>query len=103
MGDAAEIGFPINDEKLAEDGSSSVTFSKDGARTIILWSQETGAHTLNEKGAIYRAWQANGGAAEHGYPVSDEEVGADGITRVTFADGITINWTQAEGTWITVA
>lgn len=102
-GDAAEIGFPINDEKTADDGSASVTFDKDGAQTIILWTKDNGAHILNAKGAIYQAWKNNGGAAEHGYPVTDEEVGEDGITRVTFSDGTTINWTEANGTWLTVA
>lgn len=101
-GDAAEIGFPTNDEKVAEDGSATVTFAKDGKKTTIIWTKDNGAHTIVEGGAIYQAWKANGGAAEHGYPVTDEEVGADGITRVTFSDGTTINWTEADGAWLTV-
>lgn len=101
-GDAEALGFPINDEEAAEDGSISVTFQKDKAQTVIIWTEETGAHTLNPEGAIYKAWKANGGAEEHGYPTTDETTGEDGITRVTFSDGTTINWTADNGTWITL-
>ena len=70
------------------------------AKKIVETVSSTGARVIIETGAISARWYALGGPAVLGFPVTDEIRWVDGVTRVTFSSGTTINWTQARGTWV---
>ncbi|WP_421083633.1 CAP domain-containing protein [Rothia nasimurium] len=91
-------GYPMNRE-YSFLGSMRQDFSSNGNITSVYWTPSTGARSLVEGGAISNRWYTLGGPTVLGFPVTDEVRGGDGVTRVTFASGITINWTEARGTW----
>ncbi|WP_237201852.1 CAP domain-containing protein [Rothia nasimurium] len=91
-------GYPMNSEHPYLGGMRQ-DFSKDGFKISVFWTEATGARSLVGHGAIYYRWHDLGGPTVLGFPVTDEVRGGDGVTRVTFASGITINWTEARGTW----
>lgn len=91
-------GYPMNRE-YSFLGSMRQDFSSNGSITSVYWTPSTGARSLVEGGAISNRWYALGGPTVLGFPVTDEVRGEDGVTRVTFASGITINWTDFRGTW----
>ncbi|MEX3611401.1 hypothetical protein VVR12_10165 [Rothia sp. LK2588] len=104
-GHAKTLGFPATDEIFMDatgvaGPGAKASFVKDGERTVAYWSDDTGAHIMNEKGAIHAAWQKFGGAAWMGYPVTDETTDAHGVTSVTFSNGTTLNWTAQSGVWV---
>ncbi|WP_237207317.1 CAP domain-containing protein [Rothia nasimurium] len=92
-------GYPMNSE-YEFWGSIRQDFVKGGVITSVYWTPSTGARAIIETGAISARWYALGGPAVLGFPVTDEVRWIDGVTRVTFSSGTTINWTQARGTWV---
>lgn len=92
-------GYPMNSE-YEFLGSMRQDFIKNGVIMSLYWTPSTGARAIIETGAISAHWYALGGPAAIGFPVTDEVRWIDGITRVTFSSGTTINWTEARGTWV---
>lgn len=92
-------GYPMNSE-YGFWGSVRQDFSRNNGIMSVYWTPSTGARVINDRGAISARWYAMGGPGTLGFPVTDEVRWPDGVTRVTFANGTTINWTQARGTWV---
>lgn len=91
-------GYPMNSE-YAFAGGARQDFVKAGQICSVYWSAATGARVINGRGAIAARWFKLGGPAALGFPATDETRGADGVVRVTFSGGTTINWTFWRGTW----
>lgn len=99
LGGESVLGLPSTDE--AERGEGAVAFFKKGkTESVILWSEQTGAYAMNAKGAIYFEYLRGGAENTLGFPITDEYLGADGITRVYLSNGQVINWTAERGAWI---
>ena len=92
-------GYPMNSE-YEFLGSMRQDFIKNGVIMSLYWTPSTGARAIIETGAISAHWYTLGGPAAIGFPVTDEVRWIDGVTRVTFSSGTTINWTEARGTWV---
>lgn len=92
-------GYPVSSE-YEFMGSVRQDFAKDGFITSVYWTPSTGARVINETGAISGHWYALGGPATLGFPVTDEVRWLDGVVRVTFSSGTTINWAEARGVWV---
>ncbi|WP_326504077.1 CAP domain-containing protein [Rothia nasimurium] len=92
-------GYPMNSE-YEFLGSMRQDFIKNGSITSVYWTPSTGARAIIETGAISGHWYALGGPAAIGFPVTDEMRWLDGVVRVTFSSGTTINWTEARGVWV---
>ncbi|MFC6352972.1 CAP domain-containing protein [Rothia nasimurium] len=92
-------GYPASSE-YEFIGSMRQDFIKNGSVTSVYWTPSTGARAIMETGAISAHWYALGGPAAIGFPVTDEVRWIDGVTRVTFSSGTTINWTEARGVWV---
>lgn len=98
LGDAGNLGFPTTDEDVFWNGSSQHYYNKKtGSRTAIYWSAATGAHTMNEKGAIYAKWASLGDVKALGFPTTDEYTDASGTVHVKFQKG-EITWTASGDT-----
>lgn len=92
------IGLPETDEVPEQNGGASVTFRKrDGSKTKILWSQQTGATAQNPNGALYREWIARGGITKIGYPTHDERRESDGYIHLRFTSGLHLRWSATTG------
>ncbi len=101
LGHGHTIGFPCTHElKAGEEGSVQYFRSAQGQESGIWFSPQTGAHPLNSQGAIYWHWRTIGYTDILGYPLTDEFIDSDGITKVRFSHGQTINWTAERGTWV---
>lgn len=92
-------GYPMNSE-YGFWGSVRQDFSRGNSIMSVYWTPSTGACVINERGVISAHWYALGGPGSLGFPTTDEVRGPDGITRVTFENGTTINWTEQRGTWV---
>ncbi|WP_237225208.1 CAP domain-containing protein [Rothia nasisuis] len=93
-------GYPMNSE-YEFWGSVRQDFVKDGSITSVYWTPSTGgAYAVNESGSISARWYALGGPSKLGFPVTDETRWADGVVRVTFSGGTTINWSESRGVWV---
>lgn len=92
-------GYPMNSEH-AFSGGMRQDFIKGNGIMSVYWTPSTGARVIVGTGAISAHWYAMGGPAVIGFPVTDEIRWVDGVTRVTFSSGTTINWTEARGTWV---
>ncbi|MFW0182089.1 CAP domain-containing protein [Rothia sp. CCM 9417] len=92
-------GYPMNSE-YSYMGSMRQDFARGGYVTSVYWTPRTGARAIAGRGAISRRWYAMGGPSVLGFPVTDETRWADGVVRVTFESGTTINWTWRSGTWV---
>ena len=88
LGGPASLGFPATDE-LHVAGGARVTFEKGS----LLWSGATGVHLII--GGIQAKYDASGGPAALGFPVTDEVAVADGA-RSTFTGG-SVFWSGATG------
>ncbi|MDO4898024.1 MAG: hypothetical protein Q3965_01840 [Rothia sp. (in: high G+C Gram-positive bacteria)] len=99
LGGESTLGLPSTDEAAYGSGFAA-TFKKGETETLILWSEQTGAYTMNAKGSIYFEYLRGGADKTFGFPITDEYLGADGITRVYFSNGQVINWTEERGTWV---
>ena len=66
--------------------------------TVVYWSEESGSHWMNERGAIYARWAKDGDVRAYGFPVTDETTMRDGSVQVKFSGGATIKWTATGGT-----
>lgn len=75
-GAAGFLGLPLSDEIPAFAGVGRLNDFEHGA---IFWHPNVGAHEVH--GAIRASWDAAGGTAGFGYPVTDELVCADGVGR----------------------
>lgn len=65
-------GYPRTDEIAFWDGYKQHFGTVSGARTAVYWSPSTGAHSMNENGAIYNKWATGGDYRKWGMPVTDE-------------------------------
>lgn len=101
LGGEAVLGLPVFDEVERGEGALAYFADGKGGETGIYWSPQTGAHAMNAKGAIYFQYLRGGYMNEFGFPTSDEYTGEDGVTRVHFSKGQTINWTEEQGVWVT--
>lgn len=88
------LGFPSTDELPAPQGGAMQHFiSRDGSKiTGIWWTQATGAHALNLRGAIANYWMRSGYVNTFGYPTTSEVTASDGSVSVKFSKGKTITW-----------
>lgn len=101
LGGEAVLGLPVHDEVERGEGALAYFANERGEETGIYWSAETGAHAMNSKGAIYFQYLRGGYMNEFGFPTTDEYTDVDGVTRVHFSKGQTINWTEEKGVWVT--
>lgn len=92
-------GYPVAEEQgFSNDGAKQVFYQPgNDMRTAVYWSQETGAHGINERGAIHNTWTQGGGVNGYGYPVTDETVQKDGTVTVKFSKGKTLSWSPVTG------
>jgi uncharacterized protein with LGFP repeats len=88
MGGPPFLGFPMTDE-VGVAGGSRVSFEKGS----LLWSGGTGVHLVI--GGILAKYDASGGPAGLGFPMTDETAVADGA-RSTFTGG-SVFWSGATG------
>ncbi len=88
LGGPASLGFPVTDE-VQVAGGARVTFE----RGSLLWSGATGVHLVI--GGIQAKYDAYGGPAALGFPVTDE-VAVAGGARSTFTGG-SVFWSGATG------
>lgn len=66
-------GYPVTDEHSFGQGVKQVFFQPtNNYRTAVYWTAGTGAHELNERGAIHNKWMADGGVSKVGFPVTGE-------------------------------
>jgi hypothetical protein len=70
------LGLPLSDEIPAYAGVGRLNDFEHGA---IFWHPDVGAHEVH--GAIRATWDAIGGTAGFGYPITDELPCADGVGR----------------------
>jgi uncharacterized protein with LGFP repeats len=83
------LGVPLTDELSMGDGRGRVSWFEAGG---IFWTATTGAHEV--RNPILTEWFNRGGPGNpsYGYPISDVEQVAVGVTRVRFEHGtITYN------------
>lgn len=101
-GHAQSLGFPLTDEIWRGGGAIQYFRASNGGETGIYWSESTGAHQLNSKGAIYYQYLRGGYISKYGFPVTDEYTDAWGVTQVRFSSGHVIRWTATRGVWVSV-
>ncbi|PRW63015.1 hypothetical protein CEP50_12560 [Actinopolyspora mortivallis] len=95
------MGYPLTDELADKDriGRFNVFTGVDGNPAGILWSPETGVHTV--KGLIGKRYLELGGpGGVLGYPTTDERSTPDGRGRFNHfngAGGASIYWTPSTG------
>lgn len=91
-------GFPIADETATARGGASAFFrDANGVETGYFWSEGTGVHTVNSKGALYWYWKQHGFIDGMGFPTHDERVEGDGKVHLRFSDGTHLTWSESEG------
>ena len=91
-------GFPIADETATARGGASAFFrDANGAETGYFWSEGTGVHTVNSKGALYWYWKQHGFIDGMGFPTHDERVEGDGKVHLRFSNGTHLTWSESEG------
>jgi uncharacterized protein with LGFP repeats len=93
LGGPASFGFPATDE-VPVAGGARVTFQYGS----LLWSGSTGVHFII--GGIQAKYDASGGPAALGFPVTDE-VSVAGGARSTFTGG-SILWSGGTGAHVTI-
>jgi uncharacterized protein with LGFP repeats/glucose/arabinose dehydrogenase len=93
LGGPPGLGFPTTDE-IALGGGARVSFE----RGAIIWSPGTGAKYVI--GGILAKYDAYGGAARLGYPITDE-VGVAGGARSTFTGG-SVFWSGGTGAHVVI-
>ncbi|NYH80394.1 uncharacterized protein with LGFP repeats [Actinopolyspora biskrensis] len=95
------MGYPTTDEFVAGDkvGRYNMFTGADGSGAGIVWSPETGAHTV--QGLIAQRYSNLGGPnGVLGYPTTDERSTPDGRGRYNHfngAGGASIYWTPGTG------
>jgi uncharacterized protein with LGFP repeats len=92
LGGPAVYGYPLSDETAGPNGGRYSDFENGGS---IYWTATTGAHEVH--GAIKVEYDALGGPAVYGYPLSDETVGPNGGRYNDFENGGSIYWSPATG------
>lgn len=99
-GGAGKHGAFSADERTTVQGEGALTYTKRGtAESVFVWSPRTGTKIMNSRGAIYYKWLEVGGS-NFGYPTTDEYTDNEGVTKVVFSNGSSINWTSQRGVWI---
>lgn len=94
-------GYPSKESRRITGGYYQVFRTPSGASTKVMWSASTGAHAINERGAIGRLWTARGCEHTSGFPATDEyRVGHEVQQR--FSNGYTYHWDSRNGAlWVT--
>lgn len=91
-------GFLITDETATERGGASIFFrDSNGAEAGYFWSDSTGVHTVNSKGALYWCWKQNGFIKGMGFPAHNECLEKDGKIHLRFSGGSHLTWSESEG------
>lgn len=87
------LGVPTSDESNAGNGIMWQSFqSNNGGKSTVIWTSKSGAHIINENGAIAAEWNRHGREkGKYGYPVTDE-YSQNGGMRQKFSNGWTIEW-----------
>lgn len=95
-------GYPTMAERGGlVDGGAYQVFRNGQAIYKILWSPTTGAHAVQENGAIGREWKAAGHERGYGYPVTGEYAYGTEV-RQKFSKGFTLHYsTVTKRTWVT--
>jgi uncharacterized protein with LGFP repeats len=88
------MGFPTGPETAVGPGAVRSRFTSGD----IYWSAATGAHSL--RGGIRAAWEARGGVAGMGLPVTEELPVAGGGARSDFSSGASLVWGPQTGAYI---
>ncbi|MCC5672851.1 GH25 family lysozyme [Kocuria rhizophila] len=94
-------GYPTIENRSIAGGYYQVFRNAAGGSAKILWSPATGAHAVNERGAIGNLWARRGYEKTSGFPVTDEyRVGHEVQQR--FSNGYTYHWNSTNGAvWVT--
>ncbi|UFT00427.1 LGFP repeat-containing protein [Nocardia huaxiensis] len=95
-GPAGPLGFPVNDESVADGGGRFNDFAQPGGAAIY-WSPASGAWLV--RGPVLDAYKASGGVTgPFGYPASDTDT-RDGVEAGRFSGpgGTEISWSQERG------
>lgn len=97
-------GMPINDESRSQSGGYYQVFVKPGTnkKTVVMWTQQTGAHSLEEWTAIGKEWVKNGREHTVGHPVTDEVRRSNGTAYQVFRNAktgkkVTYEWSSKGG------
>lgn len=96
------LGYPTSSEyRYSYGAAQNFRNIKTGTRYAVLWSKETGAHTMVSGGGVASKWYKMGGPASVGFPSSSEIRVANGGVAQHFAKGSSrtvIHWHPNFGT-----
>lgn len=94
------LGFPASDERRVSGGAYQL-FRSGTKQNKVLWSSSTGAHAVQENGAIGQRWKSAGMERGWGWPTTSEYRASNGEVQQRFSKGFTAHWTAKRGVWIT--
>ncbi|MEX5294637.1 GH25 family lysozyme [Kocuria sp. CPCC 205268] len=95
-------GYPVTSERGGLLYGGAYQVFRNGSRVYrILWSSSSGAHAVQENGAIGREWIAAGSERGYGYPTTNEYRYGSEI-RQRFSKNFTVHYsTTTKRTWVT--
>ncbi|WP_222194124.1 N-acetylmuramoyl-L-alanine amidase [Modestobacter italicus] len=88
------LGYPTG----AEAGVSPGVVRQRFSTADVYWTAATGAHMV--RGGIRASWEARGGVATLGVPVTDELYLAGGGVRADFSSGGVLVWGPTTDAWL---
>ncbi|WP_320414886.1 S8 family serine peptidase [Kocuria sp. cx-116] len=94
------LGFPSSDERRVSGGAYQL-FRNGTKQNKVLWTSRTGAHAVQENGAIGQRWKAADMERGWGWPATSEYRASNGEVQQRFSKGVTAHWTSKRGVWIT--
>ncbi|MBD2765013.1 S8 family serine peptidase [Kocuria sp. cx-455] len=94
------LGFPSSDERRVSGGAYQL-FRNGTKQNKVLWTSRTGAHAVQENGAIGQRWKAADMERGWGWPATSEYRASNGEVQQRFSNGVTAHWTSKRGVWIT--
>lgn len=94
-GGSERFGRPLRNEEDFEGGRVQRFQLANGHTTGFYWTEATGAHFINERGAFRAKWLQTG-VKKLGFPTMDESPFWEGA-KLTFQDGTVMYWSEATG------
>ena len=94
------LGFPSSDERRVSGGAYQL-FRNGTKQNKVLWTSRTGAHAVQENGAIGQAWKSADMERGWGWPTTSEYRASNGEVQQRFSKGVTAHWTAKRGVWTT--
>ena len=91
--------MPIDERRVS--GGAYQLFRNGTKQNKVLWTSRTGAHAVQENGAIGQRWKAADMERGWGWPTTSEYRASNGEVQQRFSKGFTAHWTAKRGVWIT--